>query len=115
MVRRPPISTLFPYTTLFRSLCRVQIGGRHFDACRLAGASVEQLVLNRTHAAPDVEQRALLHAGADQPIDERPRRRRWSMLAVVTQIAERGLLIELADPRRRVTTAHTRKVTRVVR
>src|SRR3712207_8672243 len=25
MIRRPPVSTLFPYTTLFRS----QVGGRH--------------------------------------------------------------------------------------
>src|SRR3712207_7814590 len=25
MIRRPPRSTLFPYTTLFRSLCRVHL------------------------------------------------------------------------------------------
>src|SRR2546422_7950561 len=27
MIRRPPRSTLFPYTTLFRSLCRVKREG----------------------------------------------------------------------------------------
>src|SRR2546427_6990841 len=29
MIRRPPRSTLFPYTTLFRSLARRQVGGFH--------------------------------------------------------------------------------------
>src|SRR5256885_10082968 len=30
MIRRPPRSTLFPYTTLFRSECRrSQVGGNH--------------------------------------------------------------------------------------
>src|SRR5947209_14653348 len=28
MIRRPPRSTLFPYTTLFRSLCRQTVRGR---------------------------------------------------------------------------------------
>src|SRR2546427_809601 len=28
MIRRPPRSTLFPYTTLFRSICLQQVGGR---------------------------------------------------------------------------------------
>src|SRR2546422_6320336 len=28
MIRRPPRSTLFPYTTLFRS-CRLRVRGRH--------------------------------------------------------------------------------------
>src|SRR5256886_1663725 len=27
MIRRPPRSTLFPYTTLFRSQCTIQVGG----------------------------------------------------------------------------------------
>src|SRR3712207_7575677 len=29
MIRRPPRSTLFPYTTLFRSLQRVAVADRH--------------------------------------------------------------------------------------
>src|SRR5260370_13058338 len=31
MIRRPPRSTLFPYTTLFRSLVRVDAVGGDFD------------------------------------------------------------------------------------
>src|SRR3712207_8760410 len=34
MIRRPPRSTLFPYTTLFRSNCTLSRGG---DAVSLAG------------------------------------------------------------------------------
>src|SRR5260221_4235338 len=29
MIRRPPRSTLFPYTTLFRSLVQALLGGQH--------------------------------------------------------------------------------------
>src|SRR5258708_12435637 len=36
MIRRPPRSTLFPYTTLFRSRELIQLG--KFDAGRRAGA-----------------------------------------------------------------------------
>src|SRR2546430_4640883 len=32
MIRRPPRSTLFPYTTLFRSLVRTPSGGAHLYA-----------------------------------------------------------------------------------
>src|SRR3989475_2624074 len=31
MIRRPPRSTLFPYTTLFRSLVQEYVGGREFN------------------------------------------------------------------------------------
>src|SRR3712207_8680863 len=34
MIRRPPRSTLFPYTTLFRSLCSRDEVGVHLPACR---------------------------------------------------------------------------------
>src|SRR3712207_8255732 len=49
MIRRPPRSTLFPYTTLFRSLCNVELinkaagegaGKVYFEASRGRGASV---------------------------------------------------------------------------
>src|SRR2546430_10677383 len=36
MIRRPPRSTLFPYTTLFRSMVR-QAGGVHADANQRGG------------------------------------------------------------------------------
>src|SRR3712207_7817020 len=32
MIRRPPRSTLFPYTTLFRSNLRISLGDYHPDA-----------------------------------------------------------------------------------
>src|SRR5260221_13348630 len=51
MIRRPPRSTLFPYTTLFRSirLCRLTAGGRD------AGA----VVIGREGALADPAQLAL--------------------------------------------------------
>src|SRR3712207_8575997 len=41
MIRRPPRSTLFPYTTLFRSLGGVQVGS--FDSYEQAQAAVDYL------------------------------------------------------------------------
>src|SRR2546429_3300779 len=35
MIRRPPRSTLFPYTTLFRSVEVVQVGGRKTTTVQL--------------------------------------------------------------------------------
>src|SRR5258708_14863331 len=32
MIRRPPRSTLFPYTTLFRSLCAVEVDSTFYHA-----------------------------------------------------------------------------------
>src|SRR3712207_7625960 len=51
MIRRPPRSTLFPYTTLFRSVVRLTqaagdlrvLDGAHAAAVDLAGAQVQQL------------------------------------------------------------------------
>src|SRR5688572_32279955 len=37
MIRRPPRSTLFPYTTLFRSLDREAHGGRRISRCYRTG------------------------------------------------------------------------------
>src|SRR2546428_3512237 len=39
MIRRPPRSTLFPYTTLFRSCFAVNLLGRHQDAVGFFRAS----------------------------------------------------------------------------
>src|SRR3712207_8989607 len=46
MIRRPPRSTLFPYTTLFRSLLRGGPGGHGDHVVRL------DLVARDVHAAP---------------------------------------------------------------
>src|SRR5688572_30981381 len=37
MMRRPPRSTLFPYTTLFRSPAKLGLGEATLDAARAAG------------------------------------------------------------------------------
>src|SRR3712207_8077041 len=60
MIRRPPRSTLFPYTTLFRSGLarqrRAEVGGRHVDDVDLDPdglqlvLQLEGLVLGGAHA-----------------------------------------------------------------
>src|SRR2546429_6032701 len=41
MIRRPPRSTLFPYTTLFRSLCQAANVGHHvLDRVRLHALAI---------------------------------------------------------------------------
>src|SRR2546426_3908703 len=40
MIRRPPRSTLFPYTTLFRSGLSVGVVGREFGIWGLAGGAL---------------------------------------------------------------------------
>src|SRR3712207_7038153 len=44
MIRRPPRSTLFPYTTLFRSEIAARVLARHFGTMeRLAKASEDEI------------------------------------------------------------------------
>src|SRR3989449_11457458 len=68
MIRRPPRSTLFPYTTLFRSLiadlllARPRLGLRMADrrdihAEHAASELPRQIARRATSAAPDVQQR----------------------------------------------------------
>src|SRR2546425_2496548 len=52
MIRRPPRSTLFPYTTLFRSGKPIRERGEHG-----AIAHVEALVADRKHEAHEVFRR----------------------------------------------------------
>src|SRR5687768_17919323 len=51
MIRRPPISTLFPYTTLFRSAPQRgrRAGGRVNDVQPVRGATPEQSAAARPH------------------------------------------------------------------
>src|SRR3712207_8293358 len=45
MIRRPPRSTLFPYTTLFRSDALGAVAGAHLPLARLGAGGVERLAL----------------------------------------------------------------------
>src|SRR5205809_6013378 len=65
MIRRPPRSTLFPYTTLFRSFHRIRRGdGR--------GTLERRLERRREHVSeastPGLEPRVLGFAGEVQPV-----------------------------------------------
>src|SRR3712207_9488458 len=57
MIRRPPRSTLFPYTTLFRSLGLLD--GVHHGACDVLG-------LERAHLRLVLEERGVDHARLDE-------------------------------------------------
>src|ERR1035441_8754854 len=64
MIRRPPRSTLFPYTTLFRSLHLVHgAAGEVFEAARVLAAELDgDLFL--AHALA-LERRAVAHRNGD--------------------------------------------------
>src|SRR2546425_6108290 len=67
MIRRPPRSTLFPYTTLFRSQRALQVAGlRHVDELGviLGGARTGE----ELEAAPGVARRVRQHVREDGPV-----------------------------------------------
>src|SRR2546426_11449557 len=60
MIRRPPRSTLFPYTTLFRSLLLL-LGRREFEhRGRIARHPVEAFLRNRVEEGVELIKLALL-------------------------------------------------------
>src|SRR5256885_11485812 len=61
MIRRPPRSTLFPYTTLFRSPIKIQLGGRLTKGLG-AGANPN---IGRDAALEDTEKIIEVLEGAD--------------------------------------------------
>src|SRR5260370_25011031 len=61
MIRRPPRSTLFPYTTLFRSIARLRAGATPAQAAAEA--------TSRARGAPDMGVAARGLFGAAGPID----------------------------------------------
>src|SRR2546425_11156151 len=88
MIRRPPRSTLFPYTTLFRSLAHGLLGQSRINA---GGAEKEELLhadlvacVNSIDASYKVGVQKLLFLGssciyprlAEQPMRERSEERR---------------------------------------
>src|SRR2546422_11616434 len=68
MIRRPPRSTLFPYTTLFRSRRDVPQGQTATGACRegvVLQSPCQQILFLRTHEVGRIEREqrlSLLHA-----------------------------------------------------
>src|SRR5258708_27803029 len=62
MIRRPPRSTLFPYTTLFRSIIKTKQGGDPsaalYDACAAAKSRGSQVLIvdtaGRLHTKTDL-------------------------------------------------------------
>src|SRR3712207_8751857 len=59
MIRRPPRSTLFPYTTLFRSGVDVLAGQRRLDVEVLLGPHRAELLLHE-HEVPDLQEAVLV-------------------------------------------------------
>src|SRR3712207_7366258 len=49
MIRRPPRSTLFPYTTLFRSLRRAQQGPKREARMQFGGSSIDRVYAFARH------------------------------------------------------------------
>src|SRR3989442_6321815 len=69
MIRRPPISTLFPYTTLFRSVyCPVHAGRAEMDRRARRRSSAHwavRLRIDRTRVAGQPVPHGADHAGAN--------------------------------------------------
>src|SRR2546422_8436010 len=72
MIRRPPRSTLFPYTTLFRSAQRM-LSRAAILAAVIGDPRVEHHAVARPHGG-DVLADRLHHAGAVRPQDVRDRK-----------------------------------------
>src|SRR5256885_13257372 len=82
MIRRPPRSTLFPYTTLFRSRWPASRARR--SAARAARARRERRISGRTRAARGGLVRAAPRAAAPRPRrhGDDPRAGRWRVRRV---------------------------------
>src|SRR2546430_3337168 len=90
MIRRPPRSTLFPYTTLFRShtqICRLS-GGRLMRGVRLRGSDLMQI--RRAEAADEealasIRRRAILALAV--PAMSREQAERWATRGAADRVA----------------------------
>src|SRR2546425_9323168 len=67
MIRRPPRSTLFPYTTLFRSACRPSPRTRRRTRTAFAGASATNSSISA--ANPSARERSEEHTSELQSLD----------------------------------------------
>src|SRR3989449_9787867 len=94
MIRRPPRSTLFPYTTLFRSLARQRIHGRGHREVRLPGTG-------RADADHDVVPRdglEVLSLPGGLRLDHAAQSRQDDLVLAVGRVADRALLLLAHDP-----------------
>src|SRR5690242_21960933 len=94
MIRQPPRSTLFPYTTLFRSLPRLEVAPLLAVELRRLGEE-ERLAREVDAVAEDVGRRAHLRAAVDEAVDLLPPRRERHR-AVEAGDATRVELVQLA-------------------
>src|SRR5256885_8176425 len=67
MIRRPPRSTLFPYTTLFRSRAEDEVARRDLVAKRFADLrdAERQLAARRLQHVVEIDEDALRRLGAE--------------------------------------------------
>src|SRR5260370_23601555 len=105
MIRRPPRSTLFPYTTLFRSLAAIYDGGSRTEAARIGGVGLQTvrdwvlafnadgpsgLVNSKAPGNPPLlsgEQRhALMQIVEAGPLPPSPRGGRWRPVALAPRV-----------------------------
>src|SRR3712207_8718824 len=75
MIRRPPRSTLFPYTALFRSRGRVELGDVVADVVRVHGvvlrvARADDVVVHVAEVQPRVGVGRARQAGGDSRSEE---------------------------------------------
>src|SRR5256884_9222307 len=105
MIRRPPRSTLFPYTTLFRSRVLPRVEPRGLARHRLRRGVVEQIVGNlEGHAEPHAEAgqrltirlRSLQRADLARPRQERGRLRADELVVLILAVRELIVRLELA-------------------
>src|SRR3712207_8857160 len=95
MIRRPPRSTLFPYTTLFRS--EVAVGERDRAVLDEVGrVAAAQEVLGQAVAAAQVE----APRGRGERRDEQDRQGVLRDVALRPGAGERGVGLAGGDPRR---------------
>src|SRR3712207_7094937 len=71
MIRRPPRSTLFPYTTLFRSLHHTRLDRRHADPrARKVAAKIQRELADEGFAGAVDRAAAVRVAGGDGRSEE---------------------------------------------
>src|SRR5258705_6546945 len=89
MIRRPPRSTLFPYTTLFRSPDRVVIKGVSPDAT----GDLRSLIRSPVASGEDRKSTRLnsSHLGISDAVFCLKKKKSWMILSSVEAVAKYGL------------------------